>query len=256
MIDQTNYLFSLQYDHFVFFAFVFGATLCSYDFHWYLTPLQVSASPRIQWNDRFRNLLLFFFMAGLGISLVYGWQLRQHWLSIGVGIAATFLYSAPKIPLRPFGWLSRIAVGKTIFLSFVWMYVTSTLPILVAGSSWTASHTFYCIGRYFLIYAICILFDYRDRETDRQQGVKSIITWVSDKNVKRIFLLSLALSAFFTLLLFGRISTLQVLPLLVPIGIVAALYRYATAHFSDYFYYFVLDGLMMLSALLLLLLRI
>ncbi|MBX3255357.1 MAG: UbiA family prenyltransferase [Chitinophagaceae bacterium] len=256
MVEQANHLFSLQYDHAVFFAFVSGATLCSYNFHWYLTPLQASASPRIQWNDRFRNLLLVFFIAGLCISLIYGWQLRQHWLSIAIGVIATFLYSAPKIPLRPFELLAKVAVGKTIFLSFVWMYVTSALPVLLSDTAWTNEHTFYCISRFFLIYAICILFDYRDRETDRQQGVKSIITWVSEKNVKRIFFVSLGIFAVFTLLLVNVLGGLQVFLLLVPGGIVWGLYRYAVKHFGDYLYYFVLDGLMMLSALLMLLLRI
>lgn len=256
MIQQTNRLFALQYDQQPFFLFVFFATLCSYNFHWYLTPLVPSTSPRIQWNNRFRVLLFVFFSIGLCLALYYSWLLKEHWLAIGIGVIATFLYSAPKIPLHPFGWLAKIAVGKTIFLSFVWMYVTTALPILVAGNSWTIAHTLFCLSRFFLIYAICIPFDYRDRETDQQQGVKSIITWVSEKNVRRIFLGSLVLFAVFAASLYGQLGVLNVFLLLIPGFIVLALYRYAITHFGDYLYYFVLDGLMMFSALLMVLLRI
>lgn len=256
MIDQTNHLFSLQYPQSTFFLFVFAATICSYNFHWYLTPLVPSTSSRIRWNDRYRPLLLMLFFAGLLASLYYGWQLKEHWLAMGVGVVATFLYSAPKIPIQPFSWLAKVAIGKTIFLSFVWMYVTSALPILVAGKLWTASHTLFCLSRFFLIYAICILFDYRDRETDQQQGVKSFITWASEKNVKRIFQASLALFAIFSLLLYRELGAFNVFLLLVPGCIVLALYRYSITHFDDYLYYFVLDGLMMFSALLMFVLRI
>jgi hypothetical protein len=44
--------------------------------------------------------------------------------------------------------------------------------------------------------------------------------------------------------------------LLVPGVIVLLLYNYAKRNFSDYLYYFILDGLMMLSALLMLVFRI
>lgn len=256
MIDQTNHLFALQYPQNTFFLFVFAATLCSYNFHWYLTPVVPSDSPRIQWNDQYRTLLLILFFAALLVSLYYGWQLRDHWFAMGIGIVATFLYSAPKIPMQPFSWLAKVAIGKTIFLSFVWMYVTSALPILVAGKSWTIPYTLFCLSRFFLIYAICILFDYRDRETDQQAGVKSMITWASEKNVRRIFLTSLALFAIFTLLLYGQLGALAVFLLLIPGCIVLALYRYSISHFGDYLYYFVLDGLMMFSALLMFVLRI
>ena len=43
----------------------------------------------------------------------------------------------------------------------------------------------------------------------------------------------------------------QVWRLLTPALLLISLYKYAKRNFSDYLYYFVLDGLMMLSGLLL-----
>ncbi len=257
MVEQTNQLFFLTYDSTVFYLFVFFATLCSYNFHWFLTPLMPSASPRIAWNHRYRMLLLCIYIAALLLSLYFAWQLRDHWLPLSIGVFATFLYSAPKIPHKYFSLLSKIAIGKTLFLTFVWMYVTTALPVLVAGAGWTTQHTLFCISRFCLIYAICILFDYRDRDADRAQGVKSMITWMSEKKILLIFLISLALFVMSTLALYGKsFSIFTIILLLIPGGIVLGLYNYARKHFNDYLYYFVLDGLMVFSSLLTLLFRI
>ena len=254
MVEQTNQLFFLSYNRTVFYLFVFFATLCSYNFHWYLTPLAPSSSPRIAWNHRYRKLLFGISIISLLLSAFFAWQLRAHWLALGVGVFATFLYSAPKIPHKYFALLSRIAIGKTLFLTFVWMYVTTALPVLVSGTGWTIAHTLFCISRFCLIYAICILFDYRDRESDRMQGVKSMITWMSEKTIAAIFLFSLALFVISTVALYGEsFSAFTIVLLLIPGGIVLGLYNYARKHFNDYLYYFVLDGLMMFSSILTLL---
>ncbi len=257
MVVQTNQLFALSYNSTVFYLFVFFATLCSYNFHWYLTPHVLSSSPRIAWNHHYRRLLLCIYIATLLLSLYFAWQLRDHWLPISIGVWATFLYSAPKIPHKYFSLLSKIAIGKTLFLTFVWMYVTTALPVLVADAGWTTAHTLFCISRFCLIYAICVLFDYRDRDADRAQGVKSMITWMSEKNILLVFLISLLLFAVSTVALYGTsFSIFTIILLLIPGGIVLGLYNYARKHFNDYLYYFVLDGLMMFSSLLTMLFRI
>lgn len=250
MVEQANQLFLLHYNKTVFYGFVFVATLCSYNFHWYLTPMIPSTSPRVAWNHRYRKLLLSIYIITLLLSAFFAWQLRTHWFSLSIGVIATFLYSAPKIPHKYFSWLSKIAVGKTLFLTFVWTYVTTALPIIISDTGWTMAHTLFCISRYGLIYAICIIFDYRDRESDREQGVKSMITWMSDKKITQIFLLSLMVFLLSTAALYWEsFSMLTVILLLIPGGIVLGLYNYGKKHFGDWLYYFVLDGLMMLSSL-------
>jgi hypothetical protein len=50
-------------------------------------------------------------------------------------------------------------------------------------------------------------------------------------------------------------STTDVILILIPGIIIALIYRTAKKNFSDVFYYFILDGLMMLSALLMLVIK-
>ncbi len=197
------------------------------------------------------------YFIGLIGSAVCFFMLRQHWFWIAFGAFVTFLYSAPKIPQKIFIGLRRIAVGKTVFLAFVWMYVTTILPFLIAGTTWQAGFTWLACSRFFLIYAICILFDYRDREDDKAAGIRSMITWFNERWINNLFAGSIILFIAFTSALYANGVALPVIfLLLLPGGIVAALYHYAKKNFSDYLYYFALDGLMMLSGLLLILFRI
>jgi 1,4-dihydroxy-2-naphthoate octaprenyltransferase len=256
MIWQTDTILGLQwncrsYDDYInYYAFVFFSTICSYNFHWYLTPADYSTSERILWGARHKQLqLALCAIGGLG-ALYYAWLLRTHWLPLSGGAVLTFLYSAPKLPQRAFVWLRKIAIGKTVFLTFVWMYVTTVLPALISCSPITPATIYFSLHRFFLIYAICILFDYRDVESDKQQGIRSLITWLPASQLFRIYYFSLLLAGVTALLLLAYTTIAVTATLLAPVIITALLTRNARNNRSDYMYYFVLDGLMMLSALL------
>jgi 4-hydroxybenzoate polyprenyltransferase len=132
------------------------------------------------------------------------------------------------------------------------------MPVFIAEEAhFNHQMKLFAASRFFLIYGICILFDYRDRDDDKEEGIRSMITYFDEKGVDRLFIFSMIAFAVFTLgLLYTGISWLLVFILLIPGMILAVLYQYAKRHFSDYLYYFVLDGLMMLSGLLMLLLPI
>ncbi|HPN59390.1 MAG TPA: hypothetical protein PLU11_09460, partial [Chitinophagaceae bacterium] len=115
----------------------------------------------------------------------------------------------------------------------------------------------FTISRYFAVYMICILFDYRDRTDDKNAGIRSLITYMEPTGIRRLFLFSFLIFILSTLGLYGqRLSAESVLLILIPGFIVEGLYRRATRDFSDMLYYFVLDGLMAFSALLTLFTRI
>ena len=133
-----------------FLFFVLFATICSYSFHWYLTEKSVLPSSRINWlkKNRFIHAILFF--AGLAGSAIYFFKLIEWWPWLLMSAVITFLYSAPKIPHPVFRSLRKVALGKTIFLAFVWMNVTTLLPLIISGQSWTTHFTLFVIGRFFL----------------------------------------------------------------------------------------------------------
>jgi 4-hydroxybenzoate polyprenyltransferase len=252
MVYQTGFLFDFIPST-VFYWFVFCGTLCSYNFHWYLTPSAFGSSKKVHWSVAHKKLhLILFILAAIGAAYT-GFLLMEHWVWLLITAFITFLYSAPKVNHPLFIFLRKVAVGKTIFLAFMWTHITAILPLLVNGLHWHTQHYLYIINRFFFLYPICILFDYRDRHEDKQAGIKSLITFFSEKGIDRLFWFSLGIS-FASLLWLWQIAfhwPIFIL-LLIPLIVLACLHHYAKKNFSDYLYYFVLDGLMMLTGLLLL----
>lgn len=238
-------------------AFIFFSTLCSYSFHWYLTGNSIHYSARIAWLQEYRWVHAFFFIIGL---VGAGWFLLSLWtysVWLLIAVFVTFLYSAPKIPHPLFRMLRKVAIGKTIFLAFVWMYVTTILPAVLSGNQWSAGFILFTVSRFFLIYSICILFDYRDRDDDKAAGIRSLITYLNEGSITLLFYASLCVFLICTVLmtLYGY-DPLTVTALAIPGIITALIYSYARRHFQDMLYYFVLDGLMAVSTALMLLTRI
>jgi 4-hydroxybenzoate polyprenyltransferase len=234
-----------------YYWFVFFATICSYNFHWYLTHQSTSSAIRIQWSLRHKNAHLLFYFAGVIGSLILFYKLRQHWFGLFFATLLTFLYSAPKIPLPYFRFLKQVAIGKTIFLSAVWTYVTAIMPVFIAGEHFSHEMKWFAASRFFLIYGICILFDFRDRADDKQEGIRTMVNYFDETGVNRLFVFSIIACIIFTIgLLFSGVSLLSVLILIIPGIILYSIYPLAKKNTSDYLYYFILDGLMMLSALL------
>jgi 4-hydroxybenzoate polyprenyltransferase len=238
-------------------GFVFFATVCSYNFHWYLTPRSARPSRRVHWTHRHRTLHAALYLAGAAGAIVYYFYLTKFTVALGFAALLTFLYSAPKLPQPMFRWLRRIAIGKTLFLTSVWVYVTTVLPVIIAGASWTASFYWYILSRFFLIYACCLIFDARDREDDRAEGIVSMVTVLTGKQLDRLFTFSMVFFFITSIALsWYHYPALYIILLLIPGVILVFLYPETKRNYSDYLYYVVLDGIVMLSGLLMLIFRI
>ncbi len=251
MVYQTYVIIIEKPVNLYMLGFVFFSTVCSYNFHWALTPNSIAPSLRLQWDKNHKNYHLLLSFAGGFLSLLFFIFLKKSWLFIIPAAILTFLYSAPKIPLPVFQLLKKVAIGKTIFLAMIWAYVTSFMPVLVENDISIKPILFF-IGQFFFIYAICILFDFRDKDDDKAEGIRSMITYFDERGINILFIISILVFTIICLFLKTMgIEWINILLLLSPAFILAGLFQYAKKNFSDYLYYFILDGLMMLSALLL-----
>jgi 4-hydroxybenzoate polyprenyltransferase len=241
-----------------YYWFVFFATICSYNFHWYLTPQIKSSAERSRWSLEHKNAHLLFYFAGVFGSIIFLYTLRFHWFALLFATFLTFLYSAPKIPLGFFRYFKQVAIGKTLFLTTVWTYVTAILPVFISGQyHFDHEMKWFAASRFFLIYAICMLFDYRDREEDKQEGIRTFVNYFDEAGVNRLFIFTIIAFIVFTFaLLFSGVSIIKVFILVVPGIILFSIFNKAKTSTSDYLFYFVLDGLMALSALLMAILSI
>ena len=250
MVWQTIDLLQLEINQQPYLLFVFFATICSYNFHWYLSRHSSSEQVRSRWTRKHARLQLLLMVIGTAGICWFVFPLREYWLELFIAVQLTFLYTAPKIPVQQVNVLKRIAIGKTLFLTFVWTYVTTVLPVLLDKSPMTTPAFLFILQRFFLIYAICVLFDYRDRRQDRAEGIKSLITMLPAHKISVIFYTSLVIF-FLSACLLGLygFSILDIVFILIPGIITWFIYPYARKNSSDYLYYGVLDGLMMASAL-------
>ena len=248
MVYQTVLLFDVPLSSRLI-GFVFFGTVCSYNFHWYLTPPNVGGpTEKVIWNVKNRHIHLGLSLIGLLGAAVFTFLLLKHWFWLGITAFVTFLYSAPKIPFPVFSHLRKIAVGKTIFLAFSWTHVTALLPLVLHHTALSDAEVWFVVNRFFFIYAICVLFDYRDRESDKRDRIRSLITILSEQGIDVIFWGSV-FTFFVTLVLLAPyLSYLMLVVLGMPGLLLCFLYYPSKKNTSDYLYYFVLDGLMMLSA--------
>lgn len=254
MVHQASLLFDTRFSP-TLYAFVFFGSVCSYNFHWFLTPPGVPASSyKLRWNLSNRNLhLILAVIGGLGAA-VCCFLLLEHWVWFGLTGFITFLYSAPMIAHPWAIWLRKIAIGKTIYLAAAWTHVTAFLPLVIETGRLSAPQIWYVINRFFFLYAICIVFDRRDVESDRKAGIKSLITYLSAKGVDRLFWVSSLIAIATNIVLAQWLPWWQVVILAIPALVMCFLYNSSKQSKSDYLYYFLLDGLMALSAPILILL--
>lgn len=255
MVYQTCMLFHIPFT-LALAGFVFSGSVCSYNFHWYLTPPHIEdPSEKTKWNICNKHIHLVLFLIGLIGSAVFTFLLIDHWFWLGVTAFVTFLYSAPKINHPLFSYLKEIAIGKTIFLAFAWMHVTTLLPLVIEVKSLNMAEVWFVVNRFFYIYAICIVFDYRDVEDDKKAGIRSLITYLNEKGIDRLFWGTVLMVVISTILLSKYFDVETIVALSIPVIILSLLYYPSKRNFSDYLYYFILDGLMMFSAPLLLLIK-
>lgn len=228
--------------------FTAAGTICSYSFHWLLPSSHSQLSPREKWSVSNRLVLLVFFIAGAAASLYSAALLSDHLRELLPLIILTFLYSSGRLPRGPFVIFRKYFIGKTIYLALIWSLVTVYLPLAMSNNEWETAHILFLLNRFFFLFAICILFDLRDKELDTLQGIRSLITMLTRGGIKKLFFLSLILSLLTgTALSFFGFPAGKLVLLNFPLLIAAAIYRFSAETRSELWFYFVLDGLMMLS---------
>lgn len=224
---------------------IFMATLCSYTFHSLVNLVYPAESERRHWNVRHRYLLVGLFTLALILLIAQVTPFLHHLLPLSLAAFFTFLYSAPNLPGKIPYWLRKLAFGKTAYLALMWAYSTTLLPLWLNGNHTTPTVWLFFAYRFFLIYAICILFDRRDIEEDKRKGIKALPTVLSENKVKALYFTSLMLSSIFCLW-----NDVFLLILLLPIFILIPFFRITKGKNSDWIFYVLLDGLMALTAFL------
>ncbi|MBS1492929.1 MAG: UbiA family prenyltransferase [Bacteroidetes bacterium] len=237
--------------NFTLLGFIFFASISSYSFHSYLPTTEKEYSEKVTWGLQHRKYFLTLLIVGAIGSTVFLYFFNQDLKLILTLIVFTVLYSSPKIKFEKFSFFKRFGTAKTLYLALIWTLVTVSLPLSMITSYDGNAGVLFFLNRFFLIYAICVLFDLKDKEYDIQRGIRSIITILDEKKIQMLFIITLILFfiSSFAFFIF-RNSGLIITTLIIPGILLLFLLKKSKETKSDYWFSFLLDGVMMLSSIL------
>lgn len=230
----------------------FFATLFVYNFQriFYKKPLNESTSVRRVWISEHQLLIRSFAaigFTGAGISVFFNdYKILVYLLPL---LVLCILYFIPFVKLRKNPWL------KLFTLVSVWTMVTAVVPILLSDTTFNQSAVLHIIVRFVFMVAICIPFDIRDLQLDKEDAVITIPHLTGEKNAKWLAFAFMVLYGILVLQEYwsGMIS-LPVMAALVCCAIIStAIVLMSSTKRSEYFYVAGIDGTMLLQGGLVLL---
>lgn len=256
----TYFLLKLPPDYYVL-AFVFFSTLLIYNLSVLLSkPKQPQKSPfkRVRWifsHHRFIiSITLIAAFCIIPIALLY-LSLQAKLLMSFVGIIS-IAYNFPFFSIDQKKISLRNLPGIKLFLiSFVWSVSCVLLPIVELennfGISISLAETLMLVAKRFLfICAITIPFDIRDLFQDKFYALKTIPVMLGEKKAW-IFCQALLGAYLILLVLFTKTINLEVIGLTLTILITGWLIFKSNLKKNEYYYFFFLDGTMILQYVIL-----
>lgn len=234
----------------IYVAFVFSSTLALYNFPVFIREdFSNERSERHRWMHSKRKLLiaLFLFASSFSGGLIFFFPMQFIFWFIPVALLA-IAYFFPQTQLR------GIAVLKTLVVAFVWTCTTAVFPILL-NSEFDLSQCLNELSRavllqnFLFIFPLCLIFNVRDIETDRQAGVKTLPVLYGVKFTVAVCLISLLL--FSVLIALSPSLREERAGLLISAVAASLLILFASEKRSDRYYSLWVDGMILLQASLL-----
>jgi 4-hydroxybenzoate polyprenyltransferase len=232
-----------------FYAFIFFSTVCSYNFYWLLSGYAFTGQSLQLFLKKHYTNAIAFGVAAMGVlfSLVNNKELLTV---ISVGLLLTLLYAVPLLPFKIFRFTRKAGLLKTFLLAFTWAFVTVYIPYTtMPGGSFKILILLFN-NRFIFMLMLCIIFDARDTNIDKIRGLQSLTTMLNPTAVRYImvvlFIAYIANGIVFTVYLNEPV---QIIPLLLTAAATAFVYFLSQKKQGYFFYYFLVDGLMLFSAI-------
>ncbi len=247
---QTKLFYSLFEYPLTLIAFVFFATLLSYNLHFSFAATKSTSSEQLQWFREAKNATILLNILSLIATLWFWWKIRSINTHIVLAILFNAAYTAPLLLKNPIKLPSILTFIKSYFIGFVWAYATVVLPLAFFEVEPNVNEVFLFISRLLLVALATMIFDYRDRLRDFEMGVHTPANIMNEQQFQVFFIINVVLYSFSVVFLAIRFETYLHLLQLIP-GVVAIyLLRISKKQNSDYFYLGWVDGLLILSSLL------
>ncbi len=231
-------------------AFVFFSTLASYNFHYILAgAISKQALSLSLFSSRYISTI--FLCAGCTGVIVLFLPSGVSLFNGGIAVLLTVVYSIPLLPYKSLDVARKAGFLKTILLAFTWMFVTAYIPMTGYPIQFSTLGILIMAKRFLFMLMLCIIFDNRDINVDKINGLHSLATDLSPKLMQ--WLISIVFVLLFTLnFFFGKhgVSSRQVMALQLSSLTTMVVYFLSRKKQGYFFYYFVVDGMMILMTLL------
>lgn len=155
-------------------GFVAANTLCIYNLHYYIKKIPPGISDRADWSARYKWVHPLLIATGCLLSLYCLFFLPFKVIAVSVGLGLLSLgYSLPVLPFPQKRRLKDWGILKLILLSTVWTCVTMLMPMFYYNKSFEAYEVEFML-RFTFMLPLCIAFDIRDMETDKENSIYTL----------------------------------------------------------------------------------
>ncbi|MEO7767488.1 MAG: hypothetical protein ABIS01_08685 [Ferruginibacter sp.] len=247
---QTLQLLSLPVNGYLL-AFIFFATLIGYNTYWMVSRFsfgrQISFKLFLQKN---LSAILVVFSAVIGIAFC-NTKLHLVMYNIAITFILLGLYAIPVMPFKQLHFLRKAGFVKTILLAFAWTMATILIPLQIPIFEMGPAAVLIFINRFLFMLMLCIIFDKRDAAIDKIRGLQSLATDIQPILLHFLigFIFLVYVWASLTMTRY-HINFAQSAALSITGLITLFVYMFSLKKRGYLFYYFLVDGLMFLSALL------
>jgi len=235
-------------------VFVFGATLLVYNTHHIIKKSSAKLSDIYIWTQHYKFWHYMLCVTGLLMCIIsLFWLSWKIWVGCMVLGLLSFAYSIPMLPfknkkrIRDFGWI------KISVLTSVWTIVTSILPMLYWNKPILA-YPYEILMRFIFMFTLCVAFDIRDMQTDIEADIYTLPNLIGLKNSYRLIDTAIVVFALLCIIQYFRYP---VRPRLIADLLAAFLTKLAVEYSkrfpSDKVYLGIIDGMMLVYAVLILL---
>ena len=202
---------------------------------------------KYSWHNKNRRLIFTLIILEIICCFTPVWILFSENLSALIGY--TFLsilsvfYFLPPFNLRRYGLL------KPFNIAFVFVCICIVLPLI---AHFDLTLLIYSIGQFCFIAALAMLFDIRDVENDKEINLMTTPIKYGVKNAKYITVI-LLLVYFVSSFFITQTNFLMTSTLILGVSLLLTFLSKPNSH--NYFYLFLVDGLIILQCLLLLIMK-
>ncbi len=247
---QTLRLLSLPINGYLL-AFIFFAALGGYNAYWIVSSYFFNRQIELRFFLQKRAssfLVLIIAMIGLVFSLA---QLHLFMYNLVIAALLMAVYSLPVAPFKRLHFLRKTGVQKTFILALAWTIVTTMVPLQMSILSMGHAALLIFLSRFLFMLMLCIIFDKRDAAIDKLRGLQSLATEI--KPIVLHYLIGFIFIGYMLIsysMLAQQVGMGRVIALFITGLVTIFVYIRSFKKRGYFFYYFLVDGLMFLSAVL------